>query len=76
MGKMVDGYVIQREEAPWDKRFWVDLPAFNFREFGEEARARIFISKDEAEVVREEIEYMFGVIAITTKKSDLFPGDK
>ena len=67
------GYVIERLGAEWEERFWVDMPAFNVRGFGDDGRARIFISKSDADKHAKIISEETGSSCYATKVSDLYP---
>jgi hypothetical protein len=67
------GYVIERTGVSWDERFWIDIPSVGVRGFGNDERARIFISKDEAELAAKSIDKELGLYCYVTKRSDLYP---
>lgn len=73
MDNVFDGYIIENKEAPWEDRFWVDIPSVGVKTFGNDHRARIFISKQEADSVNADIHYEYGVATVVTKRSDLYP---
>lgn len=70
---MMYGYIIERQGVGWDERFWVEIPSVGVREFGNDARARIFFTKEDAEVAIKEIDKEFGYYCYATKRSDLYP---
>ena len=67
------GYVIERSGVSWSERFWVDIPSVNAKGFGSDARARVFVSKTEAESVVKDIYNEFGYFCYVTKRSELYP---
>jgi hypothetical protein len=69
----MSGYVIERQGVSWDERFYIDIPSVGVRKFGSDDRARVFISKDEAELMAESIDKEFGLYCYVTKRSDLYP---
>lgn len=73
--EMLDGYVIENKNAPWDKRFWVDIPMLGIKTFGNDHRARIFVSKQEADIVNNDIQFEYGIDTVVTRRSDLYPKD-
>lgn len=73
MGSMVDGYIIQRDSADWDERFWMDNPAVGIEGFGEERRARLFITKEDADLICKKINYKYGIIVTSVRRDDIFP---
>jgi len=68
-----EGYVIERSGVGWDERFYIDIPSVGVRKFGSDDRARIFISKDEAELAAKSIDKELGLCCYVTKRSDLYP---
>lgn len=73
METMLVGYIIENKNAPWGSRFWVDIPSVGVKTFGNDDRARIFITKQEAELVNNDIQYEYGIETVVTKRSDLYP---
>tara|TARA_E500000331_G_scaffold357850_1_gene421270 strand:+ start:128 stop:376 length:249 start_codon:yes stop_codon:yes gene_type:complete len=67
------GYVIERSGVTWGKRFWMDMPAFKVRGFGDDDRARVFITQELAQKEASEISREFGCHCYVTKLSDLYP---
>ncbi len=67
------GYVIERSGVTWGKRFWMDMPAFKVRGFGDDGRARIFMSREQASEEIKTIEEEFGCCCYITKLSELYP---
>ena len=67
------GYVIERQGVGWDKRFWMDIPSVGVRGFGNDTRARVFISEDAAKKEIKIIDDEFGYYCYVTKLSDLYP---
>ena len=73
MLKMNSGYVIERSGVTWNERFWIDIPSAGVRGFGSDARARVFFSKEDADMAAKEIDKEFGYYCYVTKQSDLYP---
>ena len=73
MESMLIGYIIEKKNAPWDARFWIDIPSVGVKTFGDDHRARIFATKHEADLVNDDIHYEYGVDTVVTKRSDLYP---
>ena len=67
------GYVIERSGVTWSERFWMDMPAFNVRGFGSDARARVFVTESEARATARSISDEMGCHCYVTKLSDLYP---
>tara|TARA_R110002060_G_scaffold13326_1_gene18932 strand:+ start:666 stop:884 length:219 start_codon:yes stop_codon:yes gene_type:complete len=67
------GYVIERGGVTWNERFWIDIPSVGARGFGNDSRARVFLSKGEALEAIQEIDKEFGYYCYPTKRSDLYP---
>jgi len=67
------GYLIERCGVSWDKRFWFDIPSVNANGFGNDARARIFFSREEAGAVSKHLNDSLGVYTTVVKRSDLYP---
>ena len=67
------GYIIERCGVTWNERFWFDMPSVNARGFGQDNRARIFFTKEDAEDALVEIDQEFGYHCSVTKRSDLYP---
>lgn len=67
------GYIIEIEGSISDKRFWVDMPAYGIREFGEDHRARVFFSSFDANIQREKIYNELGLNCKVIKRSDFYP---
>ena len=67
------GYVIEDKSAEWDKRFWIDIPSVGVREFGSENRARIFFTKEDAEIVNQDVIYEYSVNSVVTSRSKIYP---
>jgi hypothetical protein len=73
MESVMGGYIIEDKSAPWENRFWVDIPSVGVRTFGNDNRARIFFTEAEAKLVNDDIQYEYGVDTVVTKRSDLYP---
>ena len=71
--EMLIGYIIQNKQAPWEERFWIDIPILGIKKFGDDHRARVFISKQEADIVNNDIQYEFGIDTEVIKRTDLYP---
>jgi len=67
------GYMIEIADSTSDKRFWVDMPAYGVKEFGEDHRARVFFSSLDANIQKEKIYYELGFDCKVTKRSDFYP---
>jgi len=67
------GYIIERSGVPWAERFWFDIPSVKTRGFGNDMRARIFFSREEANVVSKNLNNDLGVYTTVVKRSDLYP---
>ena len=67
------GYIIERSDVGWDKKFWVDIPSVGVRGFGSDTRARVFYSKEDAENTVKKIGEEYGYHCRITKQSDLYP---
>jgi hypothetical protein len=73
MESMLVGYIIEDKNAPWEDRFWIDMPSVGVKTFGNDNRARIFVTKQEADLVNDDIQYEYGINTVVTKRSDLYP---
>ncbi len=73
MESVIGGYIIEDKSAPWEDRFWIDIPSVGVRTFGNDNRARIFFSAEEAELVSNDIHIEYGIDTVVTKRSDLYP---
>ena len=67
------GYLIERDGVPWSERFWFDIPAVKARGFGGDTRARIFISKDDADNASEDLNDEFDLKTTVVRRADLYP---
>ena len=67
------GYVIERQGVSWNERFWIEIPSVGVRGFGDDRRARVFFSKEDAEKKIKEIDEEFGYYCHATKQLDLYP---
>ena len=67
------GFVVERSGVHWDERFWMDMPSVGVRGFGDDSRARVFLTAEDAKKAIREIDKEFGYYCYITKLTDLYP---
>ena len=77
MTNMLDGYIIERQGVAWEERFYKSFCYKRFFRgepiFGDDKRAKVFITKDSADTVKDKIENEAGIYVIVHACSDFFP---
>ena len=67
------GYIIERQGVSWNERFYRSGWKSNGFSFGGDETARIFVSKEAAEAVSEQLEREEGIYAVVRARSDFYP---